>query len=241
MTLARHIAQVDGHLTIVDFAQTTAPLPSHPDRLPPGLGKRRGIEDQHAIGLAQVLAHLAPQRVSQGGLIPVSPADKTLQPQAVLAKMIRDRFHVLAFDVREQASDIGLSMRPRGLPLQGVDKGCHKGAQAGHNLREDLRCALTFLKQLRFSNDVSGVHGSAPSGAHTFVSRPQKEFIHNDLEYVNEARQSNYKEERFKYRRAYLRPCTLSMPHMVGYMTHKRDAFGQDSCYNNNRVSGRAM
>src|SRR5713226_9022389 len=79
-------------------------------------------------------------------------------------------------------------MRPRGLPLQGVDKGCQKGAQAGHNLLEDLRGDLTFLKQLRFSNGVSGVHGSAPSGAHIFVSRPQKEFIHNDLEHVNEAK-----------------------------------------------------
>src|SRR2546427_7399466 len=79
-------------------------------------------------------------------------------------------------------------MRPRGLPLQGVDKGCQKGAQAGHNLLEDLRGDLTFLKQLRFSNGVSGVHGSAPSGAHIFVSRPQKECIHNDLEHVNEAK-----------------------------------------------------
>src|SRR6266849_3518890 len=79
-------------------------------------------------------------------------------------------------------------MRPRGLPLQGVDTGCQKGAQAGHNLLEDLRGDLTFLKQLRFSNGVSGVHGSAPSGAHIFVSRPQKEFIHNDLEHVNEAK-----------------------------------------------------
>src|SRR5712691_3684921 len=79
-------------------------------------------------------------------------------------------------------------MRPRGLPLQGVDTGCQKGAQAGPNLLEDLRGDLTFLKPLRFSNGVSGVHGSAPSGAHIFVSRPQKEFIHNDLEHVNEAK-----------------------------------------------------
>src|SRR5712691_5320627 len=79
-------------------------------------------------------------------------------------------------------------MRPRGLPLQGVDKGCQKGAHAGENLLEDLRCDLTFLKQLRFSNGISGVHGSAPSGAYIFVSRPQKDFIHNGLDRVNEAK-----------------------------------------------------
>src|SRR5712664_698387 len=79
-------------------------------------------------------------------------------------------------------------MRPRGWPLQGVDTGCQKGAQAGPNLLEDLRCDLTFLKQLRFSNGISGVHGSAPSGAYIFVSRPQKDFIHNGLDRVNEAK-----------------------------------------------------
>src|SRR5229473_453440 len=100
MPLARHVAHVDGHWTMVPLAQTAAPLPGYPDRLPPGLGKGRGIEHQHAIGLSQWLAHLAPQRVSQGGIIPVIPADKTWQPQAVLATMIRDRFHVLAFDIR---------------------------------------------------------------------------------------------------------------------------------------------
>src|SRR5467141_3195941 len=79
-------------------------------------------------------------------------------------------------------------MRPRGWPLQGVDTGCQKGAQAGPNLLEDLRGDLTFLKQLRFSNGISGVHGSAPSGAYIFVSRPQKDFIHNGLDRVNEAK-----------------------------------------------------
>ena len=64
------------------------------------VSKGRGIEHQHAIGLSQLLAHLAPQRVSQGGIIPVIPADTTLQPQAVLATMIRDRCHVLAFNIR---------------------------------------------------------------------------------------------------------------------------------------------
>src|SRR5512132_3552582 len=99
---------------MVDLAQTTAPLPSHPDRLPPGLGPRRGIADPHALGVAQVRAHLAPQRGPQGGIVPIIPAAKTWQPQAVLATMIRDRCNVLAFDVREQAPDRGLSMRPRG-------------------------------------------------------------------------------------------------------------------------------
>src|SRR5712692_11551161 len=79
-------------------------------------------------------------------------------------------------------------MCPRGLTMQGVDKGFHKGVQAGHNLREDRGHDLTFLKQLRFAYGVSGIHGSAPSGAHMCVSRPQKRFIHKGLDHVNEAK-----------------------------------------------------
>src|SRR5256885_4619823 len=102
--------------------------------------------------------------------------------------MIRDRFDVFAFDIGQQAPDIGLDICPRGLTMQGVDKGSHKGEQAGYHLREDRGYDLTFLKQLRFSYGVSGVHGSAPSGAHTCISRPQKRFIHKDLGHVNEAK-----------------------------------------------------
>src|SRR5260370_16466076 len=95
MPLARHVARVDGHLTIVHFAQTAAPLPGDPDRLPPGLGKGRGIEHQHAIGLSQLLAHFAPQRVSPGGIIPLIPPAKTLPPHTVLAQIKTERVPAL--------------------------------------------------------------------------------------------------------------------------------------------------
>ena len=72
--------------------------------------------------------------------------------------------------------------------MQGVGTGFHTGLQAGHTLLENLGCDLTFLKQLRFANGVSGGHGAAPSGSHTFVSRPQKGFIHNGLNHVNKAK-----------------------------------------------------
>src|SRR5713101_2766227 len=85
-------------------------------------------------------------------------------------------------------------MCPRGLTMQGVDKGFHKGVQAGHNLREDRGHDLTFLKQLRFAYGVSGIHGSAPSGAHMCVSRPQKRFIHKGLDHVNEAKTVEHRE-----------------------------------------------
>ena len=41
VALARHVAQVDGHLAVVDFAQPTAPLLGHL-RLPTGLGNPEG-------------------------------------------------------------------------------------------------------------------------------------------------------------------------------------------------------
>jgi hypothetical protein len=55
-------------------------------------------------------------------------------------------------------------MLREGLPLQGLDKGGHKGGQTRHDLVEALGGDLTFLQQLVFANGISGFHASAPSG-----------------------------------------------------------------------------
>ena len=65
--------------------------------------------------LVPIAAHLANQLLSQGGIVPFSPADKALQSQALLAKMIGDRFDVFAFHIGQQALHIGQGVRPRGL------------------------------------------------------------------------------------------------------------------------------
>jgi hypothetical protein len=159
VALSGDVAHVNGHLTTVHFAQTTTPLPGHTHRLATGLGKPRGIEHQHAVSLSQVRLDLTSQRRSQARIVPRIPANKSLQGQARQAKTIRNRFHVFAVKVRQQATDIGFGVLIGDLPLEDCDKGLHKGVKTGNELLENLRRNLTFVKQLAFTNGVSRVHG----------------------------------------------------------------------------------
>src|SRR4029450_12781128 len=108
MTRTRHVAQVAGDLTVVDLAQAAAPLARHTHRLGSRLGQARGVEDQYALGVAQVRGDLSRQLLAQGPLLPRSPANEALQGETVLSKAIRDRFDIFAFHIREQATDVGM-------------------------------------------------------------------------------------------------------------------------------------
>src|SRR2546421_407863 len=134
--------------TLPADAETNTAVPSHrhPHGLGPGLCKRRGIEHEHAIGLSQLLCNLADQLLAQGGVIPLCPTDEALERQALLAKSVCDRFHVFAFHVRQQATDIGAGMLMECLTAQGFDKGFHKGVQARQDLLEDRGGDLTFFE-----------------------------------------------------------------------------------------------
>jgi hypothetical protein len=89
-----------------------------------------------------------------------------LQGQAGVAKLVGNGLDVFAFHVRQQTTDRGVRMLLGSLPLEGADKGFHKGVQTRQDLIEDLGCDLAFFKQLVFANGVPGVHRSAPSGFH---------------------------------------------------------------------------
>jgi hypothetical protein len=52
-----------------------------------------------------------------------------LQGQAGVAKLVGNGLDVFAFHVRQQTTDIGLRMLLGYLPLEGADKGFHKGVQ----------------------------------------------------------------------------------------------------------------
>jgi hypothetical protein len=76
-----------------------------------------------------------------------------------LAKTIGNRFDVFAFDVRQQATDIGFGVLRGGLTLEDTHKGLHKGVEAWHDLLENFWGNLTFVQQLAFAQGVSGFHG----------------------------------------------------------------------------------
>ena len=85
-------AHVDGDTTVINFTQLAVPLPGDPHRFPSRFWKARGIEHQDAIGLFQVRLDLLPQYLSQGFVVPLTPADEALQRQKRLLKTIGNRF-----------------------------------------------------------------------------------------------------------------------------------------------------
>jgi hypothetical protein len=97
--------------------------------------------------------------MAQGGIVPLIPADDALQGQAGLAKAIRNRCDVCAFDVRQQATDREFGVLSGGLTLEGCDKGFHEGAEAWDDRLENLWGQRTFVKQLAFAKGVSRFHG----------------------------------------------------------------------------------
>ena len=118
-------------------------------------------------------------------------------------------------------------MHSRGSPLQRGDKGFQKGVQAGEHLLEDFRGNLTFFQQLRFANGVSGVHGSAPSAVHLFVSSPQKGFVHNGLAYVNGEKTVELETKREALRQLISR-YNVSHPRVFGSVLTGKDTEDSD-------------
>ena len=162
MARARDVPQIDRDLTMVDFAQAATPLACHAHRVGPGRGKGRRIHHHHAIGLAQVLRDLACQFLPQEGILPLGPADEALEGEAILSKAIRNGCDVFAFQIREQALDLGMSMLRRFLAAEGTDKGRHKGCQPGHHLGENLGRNVALFQQLPLASGVFHFHVDAP-------------------------------------------------------------------------------
>ena len=162
MALARDVPQRDRDLTMVDVAQAATPLACHAHRVGPGRGKGRRLQHQHAIGLAQGLRDLARQCLPQEGSIPLGPADEAVEGEAIVSKAIRHGCDVFAFQIREQALDIGMSMLRRFLTAEGTDKGCHKGCQPGHHPGEKLGRNVALFQQLPLASGVCHFHVYAP-------------------------------------------------------------------------------
>jgi hypothetical protein len=86
------------------------------------------------------------------------PAHESVQRQTGLANTIGHRGDVLALDLREQATDIGVGMLLVSLTMEDVAKGLHKGGQAWEDLLENRRGDLTCIKQGGFAKGVSRFH-----------------------------------------------------------------------------------
>jgi hypothetical protein len=74
---------------------------------------------------------LASQLLSQGLIVPLIPANEALKRQPGVAKTIRNRFDVFAFDIRQQTADIDFGLLIGGLPMEDLTKGSIKEYKRG--------------------------------------------------------------------------------------------------------------
>src|SRR5262249_31989123 len=134
---AADVGQVDADLAVVDLAQAAAPLPLHPDRGTPLLGEGRRVEDQHAVGAAQLLADLASQLGEPGLVGPRGLADELLQRLAFLVVQVGDGLDVLVLQRGDQAGDVVAGVGCLLAPLEVLDEGVEEAFQAGQDAAGD--------------------------------------------------------------------------------------------------------
>ena len=90
--------------------QPATPLPLDTHRLGPFLGEARRVQDEHAIGLAQLDADLAGQFVQQRIVVPEGLAEELLQRLPLLVVQVGNGLGVLVVQVGEQTLDIVLGV-----------------------------------------------------------------------------------------------------------------------------------
>src|SRR3954451_17587890 len=72
------VGEEDADLTVLNLAQSSAPLARDPTTLGPLLGERAGIEDQDGVVLPQDPADMAPQLAQDRVVVPSAGADEEL-------------------------------------------------------------------------------------------------------------------------------------------------------------------
>ena len=98
MILSRDVRHVNADLAVLDLAVPTAPLPRHAHTLGPLLGKRRGVEHEHTIRLAKIVADLTGQGQKQRRMLPSPKPDEFLKALTILVVEVGDSFTGLVIE-----------------------------------------------------------------------------------------------------------------------------------------------
>jgi hypothetical protein len=106
MFFTRCVRQIDAHLAILELAESATPLTRHTYRLGPLLGKGRGIEHDHAVRFAQVVANLRGKRLEQALIVPGHLPDVLLEALPFMIEQVGDPFARLVLELREESGQI---------------------------------------------------------------------------------------------------------------------------------------
>ena len=97
------IHQVDGDLGVLDPAGGAGVLALHPHRLAALLEIAGLVDDQHRLGIAEVLDQVGAHVIADPVVVPHRPAQQVLHPiRAGVAGVLGDRPAVLAWQIRQQ-------------------------------------------------------------------------------------------------------------------------------------------
>ena len=158
VVVAADVGEVDADLAVVDLAQAAAPLALDADRSSALLGEGRWVEDEDAVGTAQLLTHLPGQLREPGVVVPGRLADKLLQRLAFLVVEVGDGFDVLVFEVGNQARDIRMGMLPLFAPLEPFDEGVQEAFQSRPHAAEDAGIDFSVGQQLVAAGSKAAFH-----------------------------------------------------------------------------------
>jgi hypothetical protein len=182
---AADVGEVDADLTVVDLAQPAAPLPLHADGGVALFGECRGVEDEDAVGAAQLLAYLSGQLGQPGVVVPGGLADELLEGFAFVIVEVGDRLDVLVLQAGEQSGDIGTGMLALFAALEQFDEGIEEAFQAGQDGATDTGIDFGIRQESLAAGSKAALHGwLLPRG-----SVLRKSFVGDDLAAVKEGSQ----------------------------------------------------
>jgi hypothetical protein len=97
------VQEVDGDLGVLDAAGGAGVLALHPNRLQALLEVAGLVDDQHRLGIAQVLDHISAHVVADPVVVPYRPTEQVLHPiGAGVPGVLSDRPAVLSWQIGQQ-------------------------------------------------------------------------------------------------------------------------------------------
>src|SRR5260370_20100172 len=117
----RDIGEKDTDLAIIDFAETATPLAGDATGLLALLGEGRGVEHEHAVGVAQFGGDVAAQFGQDGVIGPAAGANEMLQGASFQPDIDGDGLGGLALQTGELAleEDLGMLALPVAIEERG--------------------------------------------------------------------------------------------------------------------------
>jgi hypothetical protein len=141
------VSHVDADLTVLEFTESSAPLPLHADRFGSLLGEAGRVKHDHAVRTSQLLADLPRQLADQGLMVPVGLADKVLQRLSTLIVTIGNRLGILAVHIGNQSCDKVAGILPLLGAGQQASKRLDKPFQPLERSQKHGPIHLSFLQQ----------------------------------------------------------------------------------------------